>query len=116
MASLQTGAMNVTSLHIALVSETFPPEVNGVAHTLARLVDGLRLRGHRVELIRPRQSGDARLPASDDLLLNLMEGRELIGVRFTQRKRLLDRFTNSAAESADRLLLRWLQRGQKPLL
>ncbi|MDW3561727.1 protease SohB [Enterobacter cloacae] len=53
---------------------------------------------------------------SDDLLLNLMEGRELVGVRFTQRKRLLDRFTNSVAESADRLLLRWLQRGQKPLL
>jgi len=53
---------------------------------------------------------------SDDLLLNLMEGRELVGVRFTQRKRLLDRFTNSAAESADRLLLRWLQRGQKPVL
>ncbi|MEG5548211.1 protease SohB [Enterobacter wuhouensis] len=53
---------------------------------------------------------------SDDLLLSLMEGRELIGVRFTQRKRMLDRFTNSAAESADRLLLRWLQRGQKPLL
>ncbi|MCK6944533.1 protease SohB [Enterobacter bugandensis] len=53
---------------------------------------------------------------SDDLLLNLMEGRELVGVRFTPRKRLMDRFTNSAAESADRLLLRWLQRGQKPLL
>ena len=53
---------------------------------------------------------------SDDLLLNLMEGRELVGVRFTRRKRLLDRFTNSAAESADRMLLRWLQRGQKPLL
>lgn len=53
---------------------------------------------------------------SDDLLLSLMEGRELIGVRFAQRKRMLDRFTNSAAESADRLLLRWLQRGQKPLL
>jgi serine protease SohB len=48
--------------------------------------------------------------------LGLMEGRELVGVRFAQRKRLLDRFTNSAAESADRLLLRWLQRGQKPLL
>lgn len=53
---------------------------------------------------------------SDDLLLSLMEGRELVGVRYTQRKKLLDRFTNSAAESADRLLLRWLQRGQKPLL
>ncbi|MGO3911360.1 protease SohB [Huaxiibacter chinensis] len=53
---------------------------------------------------------------SDDLLLGLMDGRELIGVRYTQRKRMIDRFTNSAAESADRLLLRWLQRGQKPLL
>lgn len=53
---------------------------------------------------------------SDDLLLDLMKGRDLVGVRYTQRKRLLDRFTNSAAESADRLMLRWLQRGQKPLL
>jgi serine protease SohB len=34
---------------------------------------------------------------SDDLLLNLMEGRELVGVRFTQRKRLLARLTNSAS-------------------
>jgi len=53
---------------------------------------------------------------SDDLLLGLMEGRELVGVRYTRRKKLMDRFTNSAAESADRLLLRWLQRGQKTLL
>lgn len=53
---------------------------------------------------------------SDDLLLGLMENHELVGVRFVQRKRLTERFTNSAAESADRLLLRWLQRGQKPLL
>lgn len=53
---------------------------------------------------------------SDDLLLGLMDGRELVGVRYTRRKKLMDRFTNSAAESADRLLLRWWQRGQKPLL
>ena len=53
---------------------------------------------------------------SDDLLLGLMEEHELVGVRYAQRKRLMDRFTGSAAESADRLLLRWLQRGQKPLL
>jgi glycosyltransferase involved in cell wall biosynthesis len=43
-------------LHVALVTETYPPEVNGVALTLARLVGGLRERGHRVDLIRPRQS------------------------------------------------------------
>lgn len=43
------------SLRIALVTETWPPEVNGVAMTLARIVQGLGCRGHRVQLIRPRQ-------------------------------------------------------------
>lgn len=42
-------------LRVALVTETYPPEVNGVALTLARLVAGLRQRGHSVQLIRPRQ-------------------------------------------------------------
>ncbi len=40
---------------IAVVTETFPPEVNGVAMTLGRLVDGMRQRGHRVRVVRPRQ-------------------------------------------------------------
>ncbi|WP_369156221.1 protease SohB [Klebsiella quasipneumoniae] len=53
---------------------------------------------------------------SDELLLGLMESHEVIGVRYQQRKKMLDRFTGSAAESADRLLLRWWQRGQKPLI
>ncbi len=42
-------------MNIALVTETFPPEVNGVAMTLSRLVDGMRARGHVVEVVRPRQ-------------------------------------------------------------
>ncbi len=45
------------SLRIALVTETYPPEINGVAMTLGRMVDGLRQRGHSVQLVRPRQSG-----------------------------------------------------------
>lgn len=53
---------------------------------------------------------------SDEVILSLMEGREVVNVRYMQRKRLIDRFTGSAAESADRLLLRWWQRGQKPLM
>lgn len=69
MASSQTGVMNVTSLHIALVSETFPPEINGVANTLGRLCQGLRERGHRLQLIRPRQNEDARAQPDDELLL-----------------------------------------------
>ncbi|CNK46089.1 protease SohB [Yersinia alsatica] len=53
---------------------------------------------------------------SDDLLIAEMDNHEVIGVRYSRRKRLMDRFTGSAAESVDRLLLRWWQRGEKPLL
>jgi serine protease SohB len=45
-----------------------------------------------------------------------MKNHEVIAVRYARRKRMMDRFTGSAAESADRLFLRWLQRSQKPLL
>lgn len=42
-------------LHIALVTETYLPEVNGVAITIVRMVEGLIRRGHRLHLVRPRQ-------------------------------------------------------------
>ncbi|CAD5107484.1 glycosyltransferase family 4 protein [Zestomonas carbonaria] len=60
--------MNRPTLDICLVSETFPPEINGVANTLGHLLDGLFQRGHRVRLVRPRQSGETA-PSDDDLLL-----------------------------------------------
>lgn len=44
-------------LRVAVVTETYPPEVNGVAGTIARVVEGLRDRGHELQLIRPRQHG-----------------------------------------------------------
>ncbi|WP_018938455.1 MULTISPECIES: glycosyltransferase family 1 protein [unclassified Thioalkalivibrio] len=47
-------------LNLALVTETWPPEVNGVAHTLARLVEGMRSRGHRVQVLRPCQPGESK--------------------------------------------------------
>ncbi|WP_236193220.1 glycosyltransferase family 4 protein [Pseudomonas glycinae] len=68
MASADTEAMT-TALHITLISETFPPEINGVANTLGRLCDGLRARGHRVELVRPRQADDPQRSEDDSLLL-----------------------------------------------
>ncbi|MEX5351086.1 glycosyltransferase family 1 protein [Pseudomonas juntendi] len=61
--------MNIPPLRITLVTETFPPEINGVANTLGRLSDGLRERGHQVELIRPRQASDNASRDTDDLLL-----------------------------------------------
>jgi glycosyltransferase involved in cell wall biosynthesis len=53
-------------VNIALVTETFPPEINGVAMTLSHLVEGLARRGHRVTVIRPRQ-GQSDLPRTDGL-------------------------------------------------
>lgn len=43
-------------LRIAMVTETYPPEVNGVARTIGILVEGLRRRGHELQLVRPAQS------------------------------------------------------------
>ncbi|MDI3400544.1 glycosyltransferase family 1 protein [Pseudomonas sp. V88_4] len=68
MASADTEVMT-TALNITLISETFPPEINGVANTLGRLCDGLRARGHRVELVRPRQADDPQRTEDDSLLL-----------------------------------------------
>ena len=50
----------MSALHIALVTETYAPEVNGVAMTLSRWVDGLQARGHSLELWRPRPLPDTR--------------------------------------------------------
>ncbi|WP_313079612.1 protease SohB [Atlantibacter sp.] len=56
------------------------------------------------------------ISTSDDLILEKMKQRDVVGVRYLRRKKMMDRFTGSAAESADRLLMRWWQRGEKPLL
>jgi len=47
--------MSIRQLRIAVVTETYPPEINGVAMTISRMVEGLR-QYHVVELIRPRQN------------------------------------------------------------
>ncbi|MBD3640601.1 MAG: glycosyltransferase family 1 protein [Marinobacter sp.] len=51
----QTTRPNRRQQHITIVSETFPPEINGVANTLRYLCQGLMQRGHRVSVVRPRQ-------------------------------------------------------------
>lgn len=44
-------------LKIAIVTETWPPEINGVAHSLLQLCKGLKKQGHKILLIRPEQKG-----------------------------------------------------------
>jgi len=53
-------------MRLAFVTETYPPEINGVALTVQSLVERLRERGHRVELTRPRQPGDDRATPDDE--------------------------------------------------
>ena len=46
-------------MRIAMVTETYPPEINGVALTVASLVRALGAAGHEVQVVRPRQPPDA---------------------------------------------------------
>ena len=62
------------SLRVALVTETYLPEVNGVAATVARLVDGLRGRGHTLQLVRPRQDTTDTATQHDGFAEVLMRG------------------------------------------
>ena len=56
-------------MHAAIVTETWPPEVNGVALTVQGLVLGLRELGHRVSLVRPTQPAHPRLPGDESMLI-----------------------------------------------
>ncbi|MET0808002.1 MAG: glycosyltransferase, partial [Pseudoxanthomonas sp.] len=54
-------------MRYGIVTETYPPEINGVALTVQGLELGLRARGHVVSVVRPRQDGDTA--AQPDTLL-----------------------------------------------
>ena len=49
-------------MRYGIVTETYPPEVNGVALTVQGLEQGLRERGHAVDVVRPRQRDDDVAP------------------------------------------------------
>lgn len=50
-------------MRIDIVTDTFAPDVNGVAMTLGRLVEGLRRKGHLVHIIR---CGEEKLEGGGD--------------------------------------------------
>ncbi|MDR5618002.1 protease SohB [Arsenophonus sp.] len=53
---------------------------------------------------------------SDDIIINQIDAREIIEVTYTPARRFVDRLMGSMVENADKLLIRWWQRGQRPLL
>lgn len=60
------------NMRVAMVTETYPPEINGVAMTMGRIVTGLQARGHTVQLIRPRQHAGDR-PADQPLFEEVLQ-------------------------------------------
>src|SRR5574337_27642 len=75
-------------MHIVFVTETWPPQVNGVALTVRTLALGLAARGHRVEVVRPGKPGSdgnvelifargAPLPRYPGLQVGMPQGGEL---------------------------------------
>ncbi|WP_240126125.1 glycosyltransferase family 4 protein [Thermomonas alba] len=68
-------------MRYSLVTETYPPEVNGVALTVQGLEQGLRERGHAVTLVRPRQPDDPLHPG-DTLLVRGAALPRYPGLRF----------------------------------
>jgi glycosyltransferase involved in cell wall biosynthesis len=56
-------------LHVELVTETYPPDINGVALTVQSLETGLRALGHKVALVRTEHEDDG--PARHEDLLTI---------------------------------------------
>jgi glycosyltransferase involved in cell wall biosynthesis len=48
-------------MKIVIVTETFPPEINGVAMSLKRIVSGLLERGHRVDVVHPQKEQEQNI-------------------------------------------------------
>lgn len=86
-------------MQIAIVTETWPPEVNGVALTVQSLARGLHSLGHSVEIVRPRRPEDGNGGSDDrftEVLVNSASLPRYPGLRF-------------GLPAPTRLLRRWQQ-------
>jgi glycosyltransferase involved in cell wall biosynthesis len=68
-------------MRYAIVTETYPPEINGVALTVHSLEQGLRAHGHTVGMIRVRQTRQTQPLPHEQLLPGLSMPR-YPGLRF----------------------------------
>ena len=80
-ARYQDVPLDCNRLHLCVVTETYPPEINGVAMTLHRLVKGLIERSHHVSLVRPRQYAHDRPGCNQVPKQTLIPGLPIPGYR-----------------------------------
>lgn len=87
-------------MRVAIVTETYPPEVNGVARTVGLMAEGLRRRGHSIQVVRPRQGAEDRAEGEPGFEQLLVAGIPI--PRYTQLR--------MGAPSKGKLLLAWQRR------
>ncbi|HTE44203.1 MAG TPA: glycosyltransferase family 1 protein [Gemmatimonadaceae bacterium] len=84
--------MTPRALRIAIFTDTYPPQINGVARTLARAVDALRSRGHDVRVVTTDDPG-----AGDEPGVHRFAGRPFyaypqLRIALPSARRVLDAF------------------------
>ncbi|QUJ66367.1 protease SohB [Photobacterium sp. GJ3] len=57
-----------------------------------------------------------QIGTSDDFIMSACKDREVLQVRFVQRKKLAERLAGAGGEAVDHLLLKWIGRGQRPVM
>jgi glycosyltransferase involved in cell wall biosynthesis len=77
-------------MKLTFVTDTYAPQLNGVARTLERLVSGLRDRGHRVDVVRPAVLGAQE--EGMEVMSFPLPGYEGVHVGFPTVARLLSRW------------------------
>jgi glycosyltransferase involved in cell wall biosynthesis len=95
--------MTTTPLKIAIATDAWFPQVNGVVRTLAATVAQLHSRGHEVELITPERFLTVALPGYSQI-------RVAISPRFSAR-RMLDGFAPDLVHIATEGPIGWSARG-----
>lgn len=89
-------------MKIALISDAWRPQINGVVRTLETTVGKLRDRGHRVETITPDQFRNIPCPSYPEIRLAIGAGRDV--------GRSLDAFAADAIHIATEGPLGWAAR------
>lgn len=57
-----------------------------------------------------------KIGTSDDFLMSAVNEKEVLSIRYVQRKKLAQKLAGAAAQACDRLLLKWISRGLRPIL
>src|ERR1051326_7336814 len=56
---------HLVTMRVAIITESFPPDVNGVAHCVVRVAELLAARGHQPLVIAPKPPRAKRPPRED---------------------------------------------------